>query len=1196
MLNFHLIRNTGIATLILYHICLSVCAVNLIENGGFSNADDAGIPVKWNFKPDSRTAITMKTVRGGYDSSHALEIKSKNLFGTGRGPLRQFLPLKDKREYLLSCHAQGEAGGYLSFALGNHWRQRLWIRGGKEWTEYALPFICQEKEMAWKDHYEICLLTESVCNAKVTNVCLRPLNALYGLDLPYSKADKLYVVAPTMDFSLKKIAIPATLPLISLELMNEPGQGLGSGSIVKSANDLSCNAALAYDDKGLVFYARVRDDKHFANGGTNMWNADCVQLGIAQQNILADERGSGDHEIGFALVNGKPENYCWTLKRPLRPDEMEYTVQTLPEGYLVVARISWTLLNQIDRNNNGQFSINIVVNDTDDGVQRKALSFAPGMYSFKSNKENLVCLLQDKNTPVIFNSSLDSIMDVFTGKLIITGQAQAETYAVQITGSDGKKIKIPIPCDRPAVNNLPLCADLRLDTSHLPAGTISFAIVSGNKIRAEIKLDKKDFFQKFTGEFTAIKKEYSVLRNKIKELERQHQTAARLKVALAIAEQQIALLEQDMKLSNRPEEKNYNGERGLRICDELRMLFRTMEKDITDMKTGIPAPESYQYQSSPRVLQDGYFESVVIDAAGKKSTRPVIFSGYGHFGRVLKDIEWFPNIGVNFIQTEIGPKSVIKGENDDGSFIIDEEAINAKSKVLERAWKNNIAVTLLISPHYFPEWALEKHPEVAWNSGSFLRFEVQHPYARKLIETYIKTLLSLLRKSPGADAIHSICISNEPSYHPSLRNKLIYNRFIDYLKKQYHGNVGELNRAWGSSFSSFAAAVPDSDPLSDAEFKGLYYDFNMFRMDEFARWHDWMASLVKELWPGMPVHAKQLGGFGLDHATDFERFSRFSDVNGCDTGENIYLALMASFKPVHIVNSENHMIADGEQKPVAYDKIYADMMRQFVYGMGGSAVWVWEAYGYGMFKQKHALDGNIYRRPMNILAVYDASADAERLVYELRDAFNVKPEVAILYSTSSMILSPTYQNDCINLWNALSLTGRKVGFVSEDLLQTGNIDGVKILLAANNTAIQNDTAKALNLFVRQGGKLFSLGNSFQKNQYGRPLPEQVTISTHLPDKDLNAPEKCAAMLTPQLDSVLGALPLTVEMENRNNSTLEWRCTPRKNGGSLVYMLNAGKDKVDVKLSCASYNLITRQPQSAKFTLPPFQPLLLQIEK
>ena len=69
-----------------------------------------------------------------------------------------------------------------------------------------------------------------------------------------------------------------------------------------------------------------------------------------------------------------------------------------------------------------------------------------------------------------------------------------------------------------------------------------------------------------------------------------------------------------------------------------------------------------------------------------------LFTGYGCFEQVHKDIVKSPHFGVNLIKAEIGMHSVFKEEG--------------------APQLNNFAVNLLIKLSHFPEWVLKKYPHL----------------------------------------------------------------------------------------------------------------------------------------------------------------------------------------------------------------------------------------------------------------------------------------------------------------------------------------------------------------------------------------------------------------------------------------------------------------------------------------------------
>ncbi|HOX29089.1 MAG TPA: beta-galactosidase, partial [bacterium] len=194
------------------------------------------------------------------------------------------------------------------------------------------------------------------------------------------------------------------------------------------------------------------------------------------------------------------------------------------------------------------------------------------------------------------------------------------------------------------------------------------------------------------------------------------------------------------------------------------------------------------------------------DGAFLAGGEQVMFGGVGHFSQVRADIPKFPDYGFNLIQIEIGPSSVVTGpgSNDIRTDSIDNNVI----KTLDRAAQNGVMVNLLLSPHYFPDWALKMYPELKKCGKGFIQYCVSDPDARRVLRRYLQVLIPKVKDKP---ALQSYTLANEPLFME--QNDETLRRFRLALSEKY-GDVSALNRAWRKKYASFESVKISEDFLN----------------------------------------------------------------------------------------------------------------------------------------------------------------------------------------------------------------------------------------------------------------------------------------------------------------------------------------------------------------------------------------------
>jgi Beta-galactosidase len=267
---------------------------------------------------------------------------------------------------------------------------------------------------------------------------------------------------------------------------------------------------------------------------------------------------------------------------------------------------------------------------------------------------------------------------------------------------------------------------------------------------------------------------------------------------------------------------------------------------------GAALPRVPRWTGGPIKIAEGAFVSMVSTGKGPAKSSPVFFTGYGAFGQVRADIEKLPRYGANIIQIEIGPSALYPRA---GEF--NRAPIEEMQRLLKRAGAAGVAVNLLISPHYFPDWMLARHPHLRKRREGFLQYCIHAKESQEFLQRFVSDLIPPLRHYP---ALHSICLSNEPVNveEPCEAGRADFHR---YLADKY-GTLHALNEAWGTHYAAsdtdVFGAIPLPDPFASSPSSAEHLDYVLWNREVFANWHAMLAQAVHRAAPELPVHAKAM--------------------------------------------------------------------------------------------------------------------------------------------------------------------------------------------------------------------------------------------------------------------------------------------------------------------------------------------------
>ncbi len=532
--------------------------------------------------------------------------------------------------------------------------------------------------------------------------------------------------------------------------------------------------------------------------------------------------------------------------------------------------------------------------------------------------------------------------------------------------------------------------------------------------------------------------------------------------------------------------------------DDLEAMATRLERSLAS-STRFPAVPRWTGTARPAIVGPSFVGET--ETAGRREQRPIFFTGYGHFGQVVADLGKWPDYGTNIIQIELGPSSVFPTPDR-----VDMAPIEQMKRTLALAARERVAVCLLISPHYMPDWMLERYPDLKKRREGFLQYCLHAPEGMALMKRFIGLLIPAIMGSP---ALHSICLTNEPVNveEPCEPGARLWRAWV---AKRYT-SVAELNRHWSSAYASFEA-VPMPDLNHPPAPNPLWADFVRWNQEFFAGWHRELADEIHRFAPALPIHAKAMTWCFMSdprYGVDAELFGGFSQINGNDSANNATPAgsefaeewqqnaeshdLQRSVLDAPIFNSENHIIPDRFTGYVAPAHIRAAIWQAAIHGQSATTVWVWER----TFDPAGDLAGSIVTRPACAAALGVVSCDLNRAAREVTALQRGAPDVWILQSVGAATWDGSAYLDCDRkLYQALDLSGAKVGYVTERQLERGLSLQGRTLYVPNIVHLSEGAFQAL--IGAKSVRIVGDARSLSRNEVDRLRTEALPNQTRIP--------------------------------------------------------------------------------------------------
>lgn len=426
----------------------------------------------------------------------------------------------------------------------------------------------------------------------------------------------------------------------------------------------------------------------------------------------------------------------------------------------------------------------------------------------------------------------------------------------------------------------------------------------------------------------------------------------------------------------------------------------------------------------------------------------------------------------------------------DGDYYVDTKGAEWVAQMLEKADESNIAVCLLVSPHYFPEFLYDIHPDMVVNRESGGGYIPHHEKVLEVLEAYLRTLIPRIK---DYKSLNSICLTNEPGFVPAAYGDFYKPMWIEFLKDKYDGSLDKLNAAHNAAYGDWSdAALMSAFESGNA----LNYDNQLFARQIQADWHKLLANIVHDIAPDIPVHSKAQGYInGIEkwsnyvyYSSNFEYFNEFSDLAGCDYSleyqgiiggahkplyESLWYDYMAGVGGKPVINSEDHVLCDGEENFIPEQEMWmrTNMWQGAMHHRAFSQLWVWRK----SYDKTNIYYGSLLFRPDCIKTIGKTNLDLNRLSYEADAVVSSAEDVAVLYSSASRQYVPEHVESLYCGYEASLFNGKKVKVVTEKQIE--KINDCKLLVVPSCTNVPADVIQTIYSFMQNGGRVIILGDS-----------------------------------------------------------------------------------------------------------------------
>ncbi len=346
---------------------------------------------------------------------------------------------------------------------------------------------------------------------------------------------------------------------------------------------------------------------------------------------------------------------------------------------------------------------------------------------------------------------------------------------------------------------------------------------------------------------------------------------------------------------------------------------------------------------------------------------------------------------------------------------------------------------------------------------------------------------------------HSLWKDNPDLLYNIMAYELMYICYCEKSQQMFrawlrakHGSLGRVNKIWGTSYGSLnqveAPRTANGAPKADIN-RAAWYDWAMFNARRFTDYLKHCKENIHTLDDQTPITSGGTSSMlsSANSTTGIDEELMINEVNDVILNESghghIYSDLLTSLSDTKKAMVEPE--AGGRSR---------NTLLHFLKGKSSITKFWWgrtpsvEYQGMNSGSVPHSWQITL----PEVAEMLRIGLDVRRLAPEIAAFMDPEPEVAILYSRSSIVQVPPnlhragrtpYLSALYGTWEGSRYLGCRIGFVSERQITEGKLNKFKLLIIPATKYVRPQVARRVMSWVESGGTALVVPESFMFDQY-----------------------------------------------------------------------------------------------------------------